>query len=128
VAEARLPSASGVVKDVLGDNALIAYRILCGSIHGSTNTALQSMTRAPLASSVEGVNVVMPTNDPLALIPSLGFAMDGFMTANDRRFEALGWSTEPWKEWKRRTKTTVVQLFRDSEERRRAEKRPAESS
>jgi hypothetical protein len=71
------------------------------------------MTRAPpLASSIEGVSVVMPTNDPMAVMPSLGLAMDGFMTANDRRFEALGWSTDPWEEWKRRTKRTSVQLLR----------------
>jgi hypothetical protein len=115
--EASVPSASGGVRNFLGDNALIVYRMLCGSTHGSTNAALHSMTAAPVESAHEGMQVVMPTNDPLAVVPSLAVAIDGFMRANDARFVALGWTADDWTNWTRQAKATIVELLRRLDER-----------
>ena len=109
--EAPAPLASAAVKDLQGDEGLIAYRVLCGSTHGSSNTALASMTKAPVAPPQEGVSVVMPANDPTTLMPTLGTVIQAFYTANDRRFEALGWNVQPWAAWKLQAMNSVVQLL-----------------
>lgn len=111
--EAAVPFASTAVKDLLGDEGLIAYRVLCGSTHGSSHTAVRSMTGAPVDSGTEGVTVMMPANDPMAIVPTLGVVIQAYYRANDRRFAALGWDVRPWAEWKLRTMSTVVQLIRD---------------
>lgn len=114
--EAPAPTASAAVMDLLGDAGLIAYRLLCGSTHGSTNTAIRSMTEAPVTSAIDGLTVMMPGNDVLALVPPLGTVLQGFYTVNDRRFEALGWrNVQPWAAWKLQIMNLVVEVLPDLE-------------
>lgn len=69
------------------------------------------MTEAPVTSAIDGLRVMMPANDVLALVPALGAVIQGFYEANDRRFEALGWrSVQPWAVGKLQTMNLVVEL------------------